>query len=235
MHNHNEKNLEGRRTFFDRFQAYLGEFVYGGIDGGVTTFAVVAGAVGAGLDSAIIIILGFANLLADGFSMSIGSYLSSKTEIENYQKYKNIEYKKVERLPDVAREEIREIYQNKGFEGELIEQVVGVITEDRDRWVNTMMKEKLKMIPSDRSPIMMGVVTYISFLVIGLIPLTVYVWDYMFGFSFNLFMTSTFLTSLGFVIIGFFEDICYPNEYLERYFGDIGFGLDGSYGRLLGG
>ena len=62
------------------FPEYLGEFVYGGIDGTVTTFAVVAGAVGANLGSEIILILGFANLLADGFAMSIGAFLSKKSE-----------------------------------------------------------------------------------------------------------------------------------------------------------
>ena len=63
------------------------EFVYGGIDGAVTTFAVVAGGFGANLDTGIIIILGLANLLADGFSMSVGAYLSAKSENENYKKH----------------------------------------------------------------------------------------------------------------------------------------------------
>jgi VIT1/CCC1 family predicted Fe2+/Mn2+ transporter len=64
------------------FEDYLSEFVYGGIDGAVTTFAVVAGATGAKFSAAVVIILGFANLIADGFSMGVGSYLSSKSEIE---------------------------------------------------------------------------------------------------------------------------------------------------------
>lgn len=61
---------------------YLPEFVYGGIDGTVTTFAVVSGAVGASLSSSIILILGFANLFADGLSMAVSSYLSSKSDRE---------------------------------------------------------------------------------------------------------------------------------------------------------
>jgi len=61
---------------------YLSEFVYGGTDGAITTFAVVAGALGASLSSSIVIILGFANLLADGFSMAVASYLSAKSEKE---------------------------------------------------------------------------------------------------------------------------------------------------------
>lgn len=59
---------------------YLPEFVYGGIDGAVTTFAIVAGVVGASLSPAIILILGFANVLADGFSMGISNFLSQTSE-----------------------------------------------------------------------------------------------------------------------------------------------------------
>jgi len=68
------------------FEDYLGEFVYGGIDGAVTTFAVVAGATGARFDNKIVLVLGFANLIADGFSMGVGSYLSSKSEHELMRK-----------------------------------------------------------------------------------------------------------------------------------------------------
>lgn len=61
---------------------YLSEFVYGAIDGAVTTFAVVAGATGASFDVKVVLVLGFANLIADGFSMSVGAYLSSKSAQE---------------------------------------------------------------------------------------------------------------------------------------------------------
>jgi vacuolar iron transporter family protein len=64
------------------FEDYLREFVYGGIDGAITTFAVVAGATGAGFSAAVVIVLGIANLVADGLSMGVGSYLSSKSELE---------------------------------------------------------------------------------------------------------------------------------------------------------
>ena len=64
----------------EKFEKYLGQLVYGAIDGAVTTFAVVAGAAGARLSSTVIIILGFANLIADGFSMGASAYLSAKSE-----------------------------------------------------------------------------------------------------------------------------------------------------------
>lgn len=199
---HNENALHKNEGFLAKFELYLGEFVYGGIDGAVTTFAVVAGAVGAGLESSIIIILGFANLFADGLSMSIGAYLSNKSEKDNYEKHKQIEYYEVENMPEVEREEIREIYRQKGFEGQLLEDIVAVITSDKDRWVDTMMKEELEMIPEVKSPFKIGLTTFLSFLVIGLVPLLVYVVDYVTNIDIQLFLYSSVLTGVAFVIIG---------------------------------
>ncbi len=209
---HDENKIHGTSNigFLNRFQDYLGEFVYGGIDGSVTTFAVVAGAVGASLDSSIIIILGFANLFADGFSMSVGSYLSSKSERDNYNKHKKIEYWEVDNIPEAEKEEVREIYREKGFEGDLLEKVVNVITSDRDRWVDVMMKNELNMIETTKSPFAMGAVTFISFIIVGLIPLILYVWDYFFGFQGNLFLSTCLLTSVGFIVVGFLKT--YVNE-----------------------
>ncbi|WP_236252957.1 VIT1/CCC1 transporter family protein [Echinicola sp. 20G] len=193
-----------------KLEKYLGEFVYGGIDGCVTTFAVVAGSVGAGLDSAIIIILGFANLLADGFSMSVGAYLSSKSERDNYSKHRKREYWEIKHMPEDEKEEIRVIYQEKGFEGELLEQVVETITSDRDRWVDVMMKDELGMMKDHKSPLIIGFVTYISFISIGLIPLMLYVWDYFQPIDQDLFLLTSLLTGLGFIIIGLLKT--YVNE-----------------------
>ena len=184
---------------------YLPEFVYGGIDGCVTTFAVVAGAVGAGLDSAIIIILGFANLFADGFAMSIGAYLSTKSDKQNYKKHKEIERWEIENMREREIEEIREIYQEQGFEGELLEQIVQKITENEDVWVDVMMKYELGMIEDDKSPIAMGLATYFSFILIGLIPLSVYLWDYFMPLQMDRFMLTSILTAGGFILIGYLK------------------------------
>ncbi|UCD61770.1 MAG: VIT1/CCC1 transporter family protein [Flavobacteriaceae bacterium] len=202
---HDENTLHEQAGFLKKYEKYLGEFVYGGIDGCVTTFAVVAGSVGAGLDSAIIIILGFANLLADGFAMSVGAYLSNKTKKDNYNKHKQIEYWEVDNLPELEKEEIRVIYKDQGFEGELLEEVVKVITSDKDRWVNVMMKEELVMFDEDKSPVVIGGVTYFSFILIGVIPLLVYVMDYIYPSNYNLFLLSSILTAIGFIIIGWLK------------------------------
>src|SRR6056300_339085 len=153
---HHEDSLHLKKGWFSKWQDYIGEFVYGGIDGSVTTFAVVAGSAGANLDTSVIIILGFANLIADGFAMSVGSYLSNKSEKQNFEKHERIEYWEVDHLPEKEKEEIRDIYRDKGFEGELLEQVVDVITSDKDRWVDVMMKEELNLIKEEKSPLAMG-------------------------------------------------------------------------------
>lgn len=206
----NENQLHSSNSLFRRFEKYLGEFVYGGIDGCVTTFAVVAGSVGAGLDSAVIIILGFANLLADGFAMSVGAYLSSKSNKDNYRKYRQREYWEIENMPESEREEIRTIYRAKGFTGDLLDKVVEVITSDKDRWVNDMMKEELEMMVEDKSPVYIGFVTYVSFISIGLIPLVIYVLDYISPIDNDLFVISSVLTATGFIIIGLLK--AYVNQ-----------------------
>ncbi len=207
LHNPNGNN------FLKEYQKYLGEFVYGAVDGSVTTFAVVAGSVGAGLDVSVILILGFANLLADGFSMSVGAYLAAKSEKDNYEKHKNIEYWEIENLPETEKEEIREIYMNKGFEGETLEKIVETITSDKDRWVNEMMKDELNMMPSDKSPLAVGTVTYFSFVLVGLIPLMLYLWDYIVGFSGDLFLFTCLFTSLAFIVVGIFKSYVTETSY----------------------
>jgi VIT1/CCC1 family predicted Fe2+/Mn2+ transporter len=202
---HEHKLHQQDKSFLSKFSDYLGEFVYGGIDGSVTTFAVVAGAAGAGLSSQVVIILGFANLLADGFAMGIGAYLSKKSEQDNYDKHKKVEYWEVDHLPEKEKEEIRDIYRQKGFEGELLEKVVETITADKDRWVDVMMKEELEMMEESRSPLAMGGVTFGSFVVVGLIPLLVYVYDYMSPTGANLFMISSVMTGIAFLFIGWMK------------------------------
>lgn len=199
----------------NRFQNYLGEFVYGGIDGSVTTFAVVAGSAGAALDSRVVIILGFANLLADGFAMGVGSYLSTKSEQENYDKHQRIEYWEVDNLPEKERQEIREIYAAKGFEGQLLEDIVDTITADKDRWVDVMMKEELDMTRETKSPLAMGGVTYFSFILLGIIPLMTYVLDYTIDFQGDLFLLSSLFTGLAFVAIGYLKALVNQTKVLR--------------------
>lgn len=146
-----------KSTFLYYFETYLGEFVYGGFDGCITTFAVVAGSVGANLDSSIIIVLGLANLLADGFAMSVGAYLSTKTN-----------------------------------------------------------NAANLVISNNKKPFWVGATTYFSFLVIGIIPILIYIIDYMFPITYNLFFISSCLTVLGFLVIGLLKSYVNKNNLIKE-------------------
>lgn len=191
---------------------YMGELVYGGIDGSVTTFAVVSAAAGAGLSTAVVLILGLANMIADGFAMSVGAYLSKKTERDNYRKHREIEAWEVDHLPEKERDEIREIYSAKGLEGELLERVVDTITADKERWIDVMMKEELEMVEDTRSPLASGAATFASFVVAGTIPLLAFMVHALWNPSglnqtapLPLFWIAATMTSVGFVGIGWMK------------------------------
>ncbi len=132
-------------------KAYLPEFVYGGIDGAITTFAVVSGAIGASLSPAIILILGFANLIADGFSMSVSNYLSTKSQAELHVKHKD--YKEFKKLAG--------------------------------------------------HPVKNGLATFISFIIIGFIPLFSFVLAIAFpSLKENQFLYSIILTAIALFVVG---------------------------------
>lgn len=203
---HDEVALHRTSKVFGKFQDFLGEFVYGGIDGTVTTFAVVAGSAGANFDPGVVLILGVANLIADGMSMSIGDFLSTKSEIQNYDRHRKIEEWETEKFPKEETEEIREIYRKKGFEGKLLEDVVQVIVSDKDRWVDTMMLEELEMTRETRSPYATATVTFISFFLLGAIPLIPYFLAFVTDIQHaDLFLWSSIFTSVAFCIIGFMK------------------------------
>lgn len=129
------------------FENYLKEFVYGALDGTVTTFAIIAGSAGANLNAKIVLILGISNILADGFSMASSNYLSEKSE------------------RDKCRDE-----QSEGT--------------------------KIK-------PFHHAFATFISFIVVGSIPLLPYLFNAIFDiWDDNTFLISCIFTSIAFVLIG---------------------------------
>lgn len=159
---------------------YIGDAVYGALDGIVTTFAVVSGVTGADLELSIILILGFANLFADGFSMAAGNYLSLKSEQDYAKEEESREQWEIENYPEGETEEIRQIYKKKGFEGKDLERAVEIITSDKDRWLKTMMVEELGILEEYKSPIKAALVTFSAFFIFGFLPLFVFVLLYFF-------------------------------------------------------
>lgn len=182
---------------------YLGEFVYGAIDGTVTTFAVVSGAAGASLSPGIVVILGFANLLADGFSMACGNFLSERTQKDYIKKERKREEWEIENVPEGEIEEIREIFRKKGFKGKDLEKAVEIITSDKKVWVNTMMTDELGLLESPKSPWKTAANTYFGFLAIGIIPLLSYILSYFLPFfAENTFKIAIVMTLVALIAIG---------------------------------
>jgi VIT1/CCC1 family predicted Fe2+/Mn2+ transporter len=157
--------------------SYLRDWVYGGIDGTVTTFAITAGVVGADLSAGVVVVLGLANLLADGFSMAAANYSSTKTEIEEYEQVRRMEERHVDLDPEGEREEVRQIFEAKGFKGDALETAVEVITARRERWIDTMMTEEHGMPPVNRLPSRAALFTFLSFVLCGSVPLLAYLFQ----------------------------------------------------------
>lgn len=185
---------------------YLKDFIYGAVDGAVTTFAVVAGVAGAKLSIGIVIILGMSNLIGDGFSMAVASYLATRAERELLQKARKEEELQIESFPEGEREEIRQIYAAKGFKGDDLERAVAVITADKNLWVETMLQEELGMSLKNSSPVRAGFSTFIAFLIVGIIPLSAFFIQLLFPrFVFDPFLWSAIGTGIGFFVIGAFK------------------------------
>ncbi len=153
---------------------YLGDMVYGGLDGIVTTFAVVSGVAGAELGAHVVLILGLANLFADGFSMATGAYLSAKSEREYYDREWQREAWEVEHFPDGEREEMLQIYQQRGYSEADAQRLVDIQSQQPDLWVKTMMVEELGLLPDDKKPLWSSLATFAAFLAAGSLPLVIY-------------------------------------------------------------
>ncbi len=200
MFDHEEINKlhEVKETY-----SWIPDFVYGGIDGAVTTFAVVAGVKGADLSISTILILGFANLFADGLSMSIGKYLSDKAEIDEFNRIKKIEYDHLKTKRDHEINEVKEILENYNLSGETLENATKQIIKNDDAWVDLMMRNEFNMTLENVNPLKGGLATFVSFIFIGFIPLLGYVLNPFFGFGSNeIFIITCIFTLIALFIVG---------------------------------
>lgn len=201
-HSHTPLMIEERLAQQNQ-PSYLKDFIYGAIDGAVTTFAVVSGVAGAGLSSSIVLILGIANLVGDGFSMAAGNFLGTRAEQEQLAKLRMMEQQHIEKVPEGEREEIRQIFLGKGFEGELLDQVVDVITDDKKRWVETMLQEEHGLSLTPVSAWKAATTTFIAFIVVGTIPLLPFLVTLVgIEMSAQPYLISAVLTGVAFFLVG---------------------------------
>jgi DNA damage-binding protein 1 len=151
--------------------------VFGAIDGIITTFSVVSGAIGGNLGTNVILILGFSNLISDGLSMGLGDFISSQAEYDYSKAELRRERWEFENYPQGEIEEMIEIYRDKGLSQDDATELVNVLAKNKNNFIDTMMVEELGMMPPapDESPAKGGLVTFIAFVIFGLVPLLPYI------------------------------------------------------------
>ncbi|MBI2577700.1 MAG: VIT1/CCC1 transporter family protein [Candidatus Wildermuthbacteria bacterium] len=179
---------------------FIGDFVYGANDGIITTFAVVAGAAGAALSPGVIIILGIANLVADGFSMGASNFLSLRSKREFVKTQRKKAEWEVEQFPENEKDEVRDILRSWGIPESVLEQSVYGLTQNKKKWVDLMMKEELGLQEEeDANPSKHGTATFLAFLAAGSIPLVPYFIGNNSGIQ---FLFSSIFAGLAFFAVG---------------------------------
>lgn len=179
---------------------YLGDLVYGANDGIITTFAVIAGAAGAALSSGVIIILGLANLIADGISMGMSNFLSLRSKQDFHRQQRSIEEMEVEKFPEKEREETRVILRKWGVPENRLEEVLVGVVSDKKRWIDLMMRDELDIIEEHvESPGKHGAMTSLAFFVAGALPLIPYLFPVP---AQSRFVVSIAATAISLFIVG---------------------------------
>lgn len=164
------------------FQTYLKEIVYGGNDGIVTTFAVVAGFTGAqagantpSFSILTVLLFGLANLFADGVSMGLGNFLSIRSEKDVYKTHEAKEHYEVKHHPEAEKAETIEILQSRGFSKEQAHALTAIYATNPTYWVSFMMNYELEMPnPTSENPTLTAIATFSAFVLFGIIPLIPY-------------------------------------------------------------
>jgi VIT1/CCC1 family predicted Fe2+/Mn2+ transporter len=195
-HDHTPAAIRDRLAEGPR-NSYLRDWVYGGIDGSVTTFAVVSGVVGASLSPTVILILGVANLLGDGFSMAASNYSGTRTEKQEHDALRAREERHIDVDPKGEREEVRQIFASKGFAGSELERVVEIVTADRDRWIDLMLGEEYGLPPHVRPPLAAALSTFAAFVLCGAMPLVSFVARLPHPFALSLVLTLVVFFLIG--------------------------------------
>jgi VIT1/CCC1 family predicted Fe2+/Mn2+ transporter len=200
-HGHEPEEVEKRIRAPDG-PSHLRDVIYGAIDGAVTTFAIVAGVVGADLSTRVIIALGIANVLADGFSMAASNYSGTKAELDDAMRMRYIEARHIRLAPEGERAELKEILAGKGLEGDVLNAAVDAIASNKKNWIDMMLVEEYGLSPIDPHPLRAATATFIAFLVAGMVPLL----PYLFSLG-DPFRWSIVATALTFFAVGALKSV----------------------------
>jgi predicted membrane protein (TIGR00267 family) len=129
----------------------LSDVILGGQDGLVNVLGVILGVAAASGDPRIVLAAGLAATFAESVSMGAVAYTSTVADSDLYKSEREREYRHITEVPGLERLEVQRIFESKGFEGELLQEIVQTITEDRDVWVEQMMAEEHNLVPSNRA------------------------------------------------------------------------------------
>ncbi len=209
MHHYSQKELAEhlrKEHKMSPFSTYLREIVYGGNDGIVTTFAVVAGFSGANLSSAnglgymTVLLFGLANLFADASSMGLGNLLSMRAEQDRYKQEREKELKEILHNTSIEKQETEQLLMTKGFSQKQAEELTLIYSSNTDYWTDFMMRYELEMSdPTNENPLLTGGVTFASFIIFGSIPLIPY---FIFGNHSNTFYFAMIATCIALLLLG---------------------------------
>lgn len=177
--------------------SYLPDAVYGAIDGTVTTFAVVAGAIGADLSARVVLILGAANLFADGFSMAAGNFTATKAAADEAALLREQELRHIRVDEEGETREVREIFRAKGFAGEPLETLTRLMTSRRDVWVDLMLAEEYGIGAARRSPLRAATLTFLAFVAAGLVPLAPFLFGIPHAAAVAIVLTACVFAAIG--------------------------------------
>src|SRR3989442_11492192 len=132
----------GRHREGHRQTNWLRDVILGGQDGLVNILGIILGVVAGGGSDTVLLATGIAAAITESISMGAVGYTSTISERDFYEAERKREAAEIATVPEVERQEIRDIYAAKGFGGPLLEHVVDTITANRDRWLATMMDER---------------------------------------------------------------------------------------------
>ena len=195
-HGHSPQEI-ARRLSAGNQGAYLKDTIYGAIDGAVTTFAIVAGVAGAGLSHTIILTLGIANILADGFSMAASNYSGTKAQLDDRARIQKIEQMHIRQHRAGELEELRQILALRGLRGDVLSSATDLISRDTPKWIELMLTDEYGLTKEQPRPFRAAASTFLAFMAAGSVPLLPFV------FSFDhAFQSSVFATLLTFFVIG---------------------------------
>ena len=176
------------------------EVVFGANDGLISSLALVSGMAGATPNRSAILIAGLAGVVAGTVSMAIGAFVSTKSVREFQESEEQRERYEIEHVPELEREELAEIYRQKGFAGAELERVLDRLTENPERWLRVMMAEELGLAGEVLNPYMAALVMGIAFALGGIVPVISYFWSEG---------TVALITSVGLTAVGLFGVGCW--------------------------